>query len=663
MLVVKVIGLGSTIVFIGGCQSWQYHDIENMPPTAATPETSEPGFVEVRYFDNLAGTNIDTLTSSDRYPDNPDEVATLNSLAIPGYRAEDYGTFVRGFIQPPQSGDYRFLISGNDKVDFWLSSDDTVANAQIIASVPAYTNSSDFNKYASQTSAYIPLDATKRYYFQVHHKEGSGSDHFTITWEGPGISQQTIDGAYLYSWAEPSAGIGDDQTNQEAYNLGYRVGFVDGNEGLAFNPGFPPADQDQDGLYDNWEVVNGLNPNDPTDATSDPDGDFLVAADEFLIGTSENKSDSDGDGLPDGVEFASELNPLDPSDASGDLDNDGYSNLDEYLAGTELDNADSVPVVPEPEPEPTLVSGFVGQYYSGTDFDSFVLAKYDPTIDFDWGKGSPTPELPEDEFSARWSGEFTAPHGSGSRNYEFVTTTNDGVRLRLNGNTVIDDWNGAPTRDNSYTLSLGAGESVGITMENFEGRGNALARLTINDATTGSAVSISETVAAHDLTSTSTLDSDTDGIPDVWELKYGLDAYVNDAASVNNASGISNLEAYESSLDPFTLESVADGGDGSGSETVTPTPEPSVGEVTLSWTAPGTRVDGTSISLSEIAYYLIHYGQDSANLDQTWPQVSSENTSETITGLSAGTWYFTVTVVDLDGLKSAPSDMVSASVK
>ena len=49
--------------------------------------------------------------------------------------------------------------------------------------------------------------------------------------------------------------------------------------------------------------------------------------------------DADGDGIPDVWEIANGLNPHNASDAAADLDRDGFTNLQEYLAGTDPRNA------------------------------------------------------------------------------------------------------------------------------------------------------------------------------------------------------------------------------------------------------------------------------------------------------------------------------------
>lgn len=45
------------------------------------------------------------------------------------------------------------------------------------------------------------------------------------------------------------------------------------------------------------------------------------------------RKDSDGDGMPDEWEVANGLNPNDPSDANGDINGDGYTNIEKYING------------------------------------------------------------------------------------------------------------------------------------------------------------------------------------------------------------------------------------------------------------------------------------------------------------------------------------------
>ncbi|MBS3805079.1 MAG: hypothetical protein KGY54_11055 [Oleiphilaceae bacterium] len=615
---------------------------------------SQSGLVEVLYWDDISGTKVSELTAHPDYPQKPHEVIEITSLDSPRNRGDNFGALVRGYIEPPLDGDYRFHISGDDETQFFLSSTEQPDNGELIANVPGWTNVGEFDKYSSQISESKTLENGQRYYFEIRFKEGGGSDHFSIAWEGPGFARSIVPSSALYSWAPPEDS--PDMSIAEAYHLGYRAGFLDAGAANAFDPSFPMKDQDGDGIYDNWELAHGLDPTDPADAQSDPDGDLLVAYDEFFLGTAEGNPDTDGDGIPDGVEVSNSLDPLDSADAEEDMDGDGFTNLEEYNAGTDLQSADETPEVTDENQE--YLAGFVSQYFRGVSFDELVVVKNDAMVDFDWGDGSPS-DLPSDDFSARWASEFVAPHDEGTIEYRFTTRTDDGVRLFLAGQLVIDVWQNQGATSYSYDVALEPGESVPVAMEYYEKGGNAVAQLSVVDKATGTSVNYENVFRVTDPNGTNSTDTDQDGLPDTWELNHGTNVWVADGDDVLNSSDVTNLEAYESGLDPRTLESTETDSDSSTSdETVS---DPDAALATLTWTAPLTREDGSSLSLSEIDHYLVNYGQDSSELTRQ-VQIASDATNYEFNELESGDWYFSIQVVDREGLVSVPSDQASKSI-
>lgn len=93
------------------------------------------------------------------------------------------------------------------------------------------------------------------------------------------------------------------------------------------------GDSDGDGLPDDWELANGLDPADPFDALLDPDRDRLSTLEEFQLGTGPFDPDSDDDRPNDGAEVAAGTNPL-LRDTDGDLVSDG---LEVFAASDPLD--------------------------------------------------------------------------------------------------------------------------------------------------------------------------------------------------------------------------------------------------------------------------------------------------------------------------------------
>ena len=79
-----------------------------------------------------------------------------------------------------------------------------------------------------------------------------------------------------------------------------------------------------------------------------------------------------------------------------------------------------------------------------------------------------------DLFSVRWTGSVVPKF---SETYTFFTVTNDGVRLWVDGQLLIDNWTTHAIAEDHGTLALQAGRPYSLRMEYYENKGTATARL------------------------------------------------------------------------------------------------------------------------------------------------------------------------------------------
>jgi Domain of unknown function (DUF4347)/Glucose / Sorbosone dehydrogenase/PA14 domain/Calx-beta domain len=118
--------------------------------------------------------------------------------------------------------------------------------------------------------------------------------------------------------------------------------------------------------------------------------------------------------------------------------------------------------------------GLTGAYFDNKDFTGTTFTRVDPTVDFNWGYGSPDARIGPDTFSVRWTGQVQPRY---SEEYSFFTTADDGVRVSVNGQQIINDFVDQAPTTTVGKITLQAGQKYDITMEYFETGQLALAQL------------------------------------------------------------------------------------------------------------------------------------------------------------------------------------------
>lgn len=115
------------------------------------------------------------------------------------------------------------------------------------------------------------------------------------------------------------------------------------------------------------------------------------------------------------------------------------------------------------------INGWKGEYFNNPNLDDTpALVRDDNAINFDWDAGSPAPAIVADNFSARWTRRVTFEDGL----YRFSARADDGIRVWIDGETLIDQWRSDPGQTYTADLPLAKGNHD-VKVEYRELDGNA----------------------------------------------------------------------------------------------------------------------------------------------------------------------------------------------
>lgn len=92
------------------------------------------------YFDVAPSSNgeIRALYETAKYPNSPDLIDIIQDFDTPVNYADNYGQRVRGYFQPPQTGQYQFYSSCDEVCDVYMSVDQNPAHkGRLISQVQA----------------------------------------------------------------------------------------------------------------------------------------------------------------------------------------------------------------------------------------------------------------------------------------------------------------------------------------------------------------------------------------------------------------------------------------------------------------------------------------------------------------------------------------------
>jgi hypothetical protein len=336
----------------------------------------------------------------------------------PAVQTDNFSVRWSGQVMPPVTASYTFTTSSDDGVRLYV-------NGQLVVD-----NWTDHG--VTQNSGSIALTAGLKYDIRMDYYDHAMLATARLSWAYPGQAIQIVPQWALY----PAPAVNQPPAVNAGPDVTITLPAVATLAGTARDDGLPspPA------LTTTWSKISGR---------EDSSGGTVVFANPNAAATT--------------ATFGA----------------DGIYVLRLTVSDGAVTVSDDVTITVNPAPVMGSGTGLVGDYFNdpnnGSHFVTAVRGRLDPTVNFDWASASPASGVSVDNFSVRWTGQVQAP---ATANYTFTTVADDGVRLWVNGQLLVDNWiDQAATTRTSAPVALTAGVLYDIKLEYFEHTGLATAKL------------------------------------------------------------------------------------------------------------------------------------------------------------------------------------------
>ena len=126
-----------------------------------------------------------------------------------------------------------------------------------------------------------------------------------------------------------------------------------------------------------------------------------------------------------------------------------------------------------PEAKLGATNGLLATYFKSRFFFGDAVLRVDPMVNFAW-TNSPAGDVAAEDYSVRWTGQIEAKH---SETYTFHVETDEGVRLWVNGKSLLNELFAVPRGELTGSLALEGGKRYELRMETMNRQGGCTARL------------------------------------------------------------------------------------------------------------------------------------------------------------------------------------------